>query len=92
MALEFEIQRWKGFKKALHDKEDQETFEELMDMCRKQRHGKQQRLQPHNLRTHDPVHSPGSAEKTTAVAVQAERSNLAKNLRPIPAKLREGNY
>ena len=34
MALEFEIHRWKGFKKALHDKEDQETFEELMDMCR----------------------------------------------------------
>jgi hypothetical protein len=34
MALEFEIHRWKSFKKALHDKEDQETFEELMDMCR----------------------------------------------------------
>jgi hypothetical protein len=34
MALEFEIERWKGFKKALHDKEDQEVFEELMDMCR----------------------------------------------------------
>jgi hypothetical protein len=34
MALKFEIERWKGFKKALHDKEDQETFEELMDMCR----------------------------------------------------------
>jgi hypothetical protein len=34
MALEFEIERWKGFKKALTDKEDQETFEELMDMCR----------------------------------------------------------
>ena len=34
MALEFEIHRWKGFRKALHDKEDQEAFEELMDMCR----------------------------------------------------------
>ena len=34
MALEFEIGRWKGFKKALCDKEDQETFEGLMDMCR----------------------------------------------------------
>ena len=34
MALEFEIHRWKGFKKALRDKEDQEAFEELMDMCR----------------------------------------------------------
>ena len=34
MALEFEIGRRKSFKKALHDKEDQEAFEELMDMCR----------------------------------------------------------
>ena len=34
MALEFEIQRWKGFKKNLRDKEEQEAFEELMDMCR----------------------------------------------------------
>ena len=34
MALEFEIHMWKGFKKALSDKEDQEAFEEIMDMCR----------------------------------------------------------
>jgi hypothetical protein len=34
MALEFEIERWKGFKKALTREEDREAFEELMDMCR----------------------------------------------------------
>ena len=34
MTLEFEIHKWKGFKKALRDKEEQETFEGLMDMCR----------------------------------------------------------
>jgi len=34
MALEFEIERWKGFKKALTSQEDREDFEELMDMCR----------------------------------------------------------
>jgi hypothetical protein len=34
MALEFEIERWKGYRKALVAKEDQEAFEELMDMCR----------------------------------------------------------
>ena len=34
MALEFEIHRWKGFRKALSDKEDQDAFECLMDMCR----------------------------------------------------------
>jgi hypothetical protein len=34
MALEFEIERWKGFKKALTSEEDREAFDELMDMCR----------------------------------------------------------
>jgi hypothetical protein len=34
MALEYEIERWKGFKKALQSEEDWEAFEELMDMCR----------------------------------------------------------
>ncbi len=34
MALEFEIERWKGFRKALTGKENREAFEELMDMYR----------------------------------------------------------
>jgi hypothetical protein len=34
MALEFEIERWKCFKKALQNEEDREAFEALMDMCR----------------------------------------------------------
>lgn len=34
MALEWEIDRWKGFKKALNSEEDREAFETLMDMCR----------------------------------------------------------
>lgn len=33
MALEAEIHRWSGFERALC-KEDRETFEQLMDMCR----------------------------------------------------------
>jgi hypothetical protein len=34
MALEFEIERWRGFRKALNSEEDREAFDELMDMCR----------------------------------------------------------
>jgi hypothetical protein len=34
IALEWEIDRWKGFRKALDNEEDQTAFEELMDMCR----------------------------------------------------------
>ena len=34
LALEFEFERWKGFKKALNSEEDREAFEELMDICR----------------------------------------------------------
>ena len=34
LALEFEFERWKGFKKALTSEEDREAFEELMDLCR----------------------------------------------------------
>ena len=34
MALEFEINHWRGFRKALMSDADREAFEELMDMCR----------------------------------------------------------
>jgi hypothetical protein len=34
MALEFEIDRWKRFRKALASEEDREAFEMLMDMYR----------------------------------------------------------
>jgi hypothetical protein len=34
IALEWEIDRWKGFRKALDNEKDQAAFEELMDMCR----------------------------------------------------------
>ena len=34
MALEMEIDGWKGFRKALQREEEREAFDELMDMCR----------------------------------------------------------
>ena len=34
MALEFEIDTWKGFRKALPSDDDKAAFEELMDLCR----------------------------------------------------------
>jgi hypothetical protein len=34
LALQFEIEAWKPFRKALQSKEDLEAFEELWDMCR----------------------------------------------------------
>jgi hypothetical protein len=34
MALEFEIQRWKGFKKALPSQRDREAFEAPLNLCR----------------------------------------------------------
>src|SRR5450759_2681975 len=34
MALEFEIDTWRGFRKALTSDEDREAFDELMNMCR----------------------------------------------------------
>jgi len=34
MALEFEINRWKGFRKALSADEGKEAFDEIMDMAR----------------------------------------------------------
>jgi hypothetical protein len=34
MDLEFEIERWKGFRKALPGEEDKVAFDALMDMCR----------------------------------------------------------
>ena len=34
LALEFEFEWWKSFKKALTSEEDREAFDELMDMCR----------------------------------------------------------
>ena len=33
-ALESEIDRWKGFKRALASQEDRDCFEEMMDFCR----------------------------------------------------------
>lgn len=34
MALEFEINNWKGFRKSLQSDEEKQAFDELMDMCR----------------------------------------------------------
>ena len=34
MALEFEIERWKSFRKALQSEEEREAFDWLMDLCR----------------------------------------------------------
>ncbi len=34
IALEYEIDRWRGFRKALQSDSDQEAFDELMDLCR----------------------------------------------------------
>lgn len=34
IALEFEIARWKGFRKSLPSERHRQTFDELMDMCR----------------------------------------------------------
>lgn len=34
MALEFEIDTWKSFRKALPSDGDKQAFDELMDLCR----------------------------------------------------------
>ena len=34
MALEFEINNWKGFRKTLQSDEEKQAFDELMDLCR----------------------------------------------------------
>jgi hypothetical protein len=34
MAIEFEMDKWKGFRKALESEEERQAFDELMDMCR----------------------------------------------------------
>ena len=34
LALEFEIDTWRGFRKALTSDEDKQAFEEIMDLCR----------------------------------------------------------
>ena len=34
MALEFEIENWKDFRRALQTQEQRKAFDELMDMCR----------------------------------------------------------
>ena len=34
MALEFEIDSWKGFRRALPSDDDKQAFDELMDLCR----------------------------------------------------------
>ena len=49
MALEFEIERWKGFEKVLASGEDREAFEVLMDMCRNNAMASGKRLQPDHL-------------------------------------------
>ncbi len=36
MALEFEIDRWKPFRKAIQSRESREAFDGLMDACRNQ--------------------------------------------------------
>jgi hypothetical protein len=51
-----------------------------------QRHGKQQRLQPGDLRTHDHVHPTRPTQKTAKTGVQAEGSDLAGNLPQQPPK------
>jgi len=35
MAVEWEIDKWKGFRNGLASEEEREAFDELMDMCRK---------------------------------------------------------
>ena len=34
MVVEWEIDKWKGFRNALPNEEEREAFDELMDMCR----------------------------------------------------------
>ena len=34
MAIEFEINRWKGFRNSLENDEEQLAFDQIMDMCR----------------------------------------------------------
>ncbi len=34
MALEWEIDKWRGFRKALASDEEKQAFDSLMDMCR----------------------------------------------------------
>ena len=34
MAVEWEIDRWKGFRNALANEEEKQAFDEIMDMCR----------------------------------------------------------
>jgi hypothetical protein len=34
IAMESEIGKWKSFRKALKNQQEQEAFDELMDMCR----------------------------------------------------------
>jgi hypothetical protein len=35
MAVEWEIDKWKGFRNSLASEEEREAFDELTDMCRK---------------------------------------------------------
>ena len=34
MAVEWEIDRWRGFRNALANEEEKQAFDEIMDMCR----------------------------------------------------------
>jgi hypothetical protein len=69
IALEFEIQRWKDFRKALNSEEDREAFDELMEMCRNNVIASNNVCKPRNLRAHsnvDSASSPKKLEKLTA--------------------------
>jgi hypothetical protein len=65
IAIEFEINRWKGFRNSLENEEEKLAFDQIRDMqrscfCRKRR------MQPNNLRTHGYKHPHGSAEENAA--------------------------
>ena len=49
MALEFEIERWKGFRKALQSEEEREAFRPVDGYVPEQRYGERRSLQPSNL-------------------------------------------
>jgi len=34
IAIEFEINRWKGFRNALDDDEEKQAFDQIMNICR----------------------------------------------------------
>ena len=80
MALEDEIQRWKGFAKALRI-EDREAFETLMDACRSYASAGRQRRSTRTLRTHDHVHA---ALAASAAAEAPEGIRCSSNAQAAP--------